>query len=70
MNQRPAKMRKPIDPRMNEMTVKKSLYLAATMLENADLEDEAFYFHQLVEWLQEGKPLPLEPRDMSRALGL
>jgi len=52
------------------MEIKKSLHLAATLLEKSDLNDEAFYFHQLVEWIQEGKRLPLEPRDMTRALGL
>jgi hypothetical protein len=55
---------------MNEMNLKKSLYLAATLLENADKEDEAFYFHQLVEWIQDGNKLPLEPKEMERALGI
>ena len=35
-----------------------------------DKEDEAFYFHQLVEWIQDGNNLPLEGSEMEKALGL
>jgi len=69
-NQRPGKFTKGLDSGMNEMNLKKSLYLAATLLENADKEDEAFYFHQLVEWIQDGNKLPLEPKEMEKALGI
>ena len=61
-NQRPGKFTKKLDSGMDAMNLKKSLYLAATAL--------AFYFHQLVEWIQDGNNLPLEGSEMEKALGL
>ena len=69
-NQRPGKFTKKLDSGMDAMNLKKSLYLAATALENAYKQDEAFYFHQLVEWIQDGNNLPLEGSEMEKALGL
>ena len=69
-NQRPGNFTKKLDSGMDAMNLKKSLYLAATALENADKEDEAFYFYQLVEWIQDGNNLPLEGPEMEKALGL
>ena len=55
---------------MAEMNVYKSMKIAAEVLNENDYEDCAFYFEQIVDYLSSGKKLPLEKRDMERALGV
>jgi len=69
-NQRPAKKVKAMSPEMKDMTVLKFFKNAQKVLEASDKEDEAFYFEQMVDWLQQGKPLPLDEEQTIKALGI
>lgn len=69
MFQRPAKMQKS-DLGTNDMKCYKAMKLAAECLNGSGYEDEAFYFEQLVDWLSNGRTLPLDKKDMESALGL
>jgi len=40
------------------------------ILNDSGKEDEAFYFEQMVDWLQSGKPLPTSETDIIKALGV
>ena len=69
MNQRPAKRRK-ASGISNDMNIVKMCKCAAGVLKADGKEDEAFYFEQIVDWLQMGKNVPLEPQEMQKALGI
>jgi len=69
-NQRPAKKVSAMSPEMKDMTVLKFFKNAQKVLEEADKPDEAFYFEQMVDWLQQGKPLPLNEETTVKALGV
>ena len=70
MNQRAGKTQKGLSSGMAEMNLYKSMKIAAEVLnENGD-EDCAFYFEQIVDYLTQGKKLPLDKREMERALGV
>jgi len=68
-NQRPGKLQKPLD-RNGDMQVYKFFKTAAIILKDSGKEDEAFYFEQMVDWLQSGKPLPTSETDIIKALGV
>jgi len=68
-NQRPGKKEKKLD-RNGDMQVYKFFKTAAKLLNEEKKEDEAFYMEQMVDWLQSGKPLPTNEKDIIRALGL
>ncbi len=69
-NQRPANKVKAMSPEMKDMTVLKFFKNAQKVLEASEKEDEAFYFEQMVDWLQQGKPLPLDEETTIKALGI
>ena len=69
-NQRPGKVVRAIEPSMKDMTVLKFFKNAQKVLEASEKEDEAFYFEQMVDWLQQGKPLPLDEEQTIKALGI
>ena len=52
------------------MNIVKMCKCAAGVLKADGKEDEAFYFEQIVDWLQMGKNVPLEPQEMQKALGI
>jgi len=52
------------------MQVYKFFKTAAKLLNEEGKEDEAFYMEQMVDWLQSGKPLPTNEKDIITALGL
>jgi len=68
-NQRPGKKEKKLD-RNGDMQVYKFFKTAAKLLNEEGKEDEAFYFEQMVDWLQSGKPLPTSEKDIITALGV
>ena len=68
-NQRPGKVEKKLD-RNGDMQVYKFFKTAAKLLNEEGKEDEAFYMEQMVDWLQSGKPLPTNEKDIITALGL
>ena len=64
MNQRAAKMSKPIgDERINPMTLMQFTRECARQLNGAGYEDSAFYFEQIVDHLRAG--LRFRPRTPS-----
>ena len=68
-NQRPGKIEKKLD-RNGDMQVYKFFKTASKLLSKDGKEDEAFYFEQMVDWLQSGKPLPTSEEQVIKALGL
>ena len=70
MNQRPGKFSKGLDSGMNDMNTVKSLRMASEVLKSEEMYNEAFYFEQLVDYIQEGNKLPLDKREMEKALGI
>jgi hypothetical protein len=40
------------------------------VLEASGKEDEAFYFEMMVDWLQQGKPIPTTEEQTITALGI
>ena len=68
-NQRPGKLQKPLD-RNGDMQVYKFFKTASKLLSKEGKEDEAFYFEQIVDWLQNGKPLPTSEEQIIKALGI
>ena len=68
-NQRPGKLQKPLD-RNGDMQVYKFFKTASKLLSKEGKEDEAFYFEQMVDWLQSGKPLPTSEEQVIKALGI
>ena len=44
--------------------------IAKNLLEEYGHEDAAYYFEQVVEHLQSGKPLPTSDREVGRVLGV
>ena len=68
-NQRPGKLQKPLD-RNGDMQVYKFFKTASKLLSKEGKEDEAFYFEQMVDWLQSGKPLPTSEEQIIKALGI
>lgn len=68
-NQRKAKLQTPLD-RNGDMQVYKFFKTSAKILNDSGKEDEAFYFEQMVDWLQSGKPLPTDEKQIITALGL
>jgi hypothetical protein len=69
-NQRPGKVVRAIDPTMKDMTVLKFFKMAQQLLEASGKEDEAFYFEMMVDWLQQGKPIPTTEDQTIKALGI
>lgn len=70
MNQRAGKTQKGLSTGNAEMNLFKSMKMAAEVLNENDYEDCAFYFEQIVDYLSSGKKLPLDKREMERALGV
>ena len=68
-NQRPGKFEKKLD-RNGDMQVYKFFKTASKLLSKDGKEDEAFYFEQMVDWLQSGKPLPTSEEQVIKALGI
>ena len=68
-NQRPGKLQKRLD-RNGDMQVYKFFKTASKLLSKEGKEDEAFYFEQMVDWLQSGKPLPTSEEQIIKALGI
>ena len=68
-NQRPGKIEKKLD-RNGDMQVYKFFKTASKLLSKEGKEDEAFYFEQMVDWLQSGKPLPTSEEQVIKALGI
>jgi len=68
-NQRSGKVEKKLD-RNGDMQVYKFFKTAAKLINEEGKEDEAFYMEQMVDWLQSGKPLPTNEKDIITALGL
>ena len=68
-NQRPGKFEKKLD-RNGDMQVYKFFKTASKLLSKEGKEDEAFYFEQMVDWLQSGKPLPTSEEQIIKALGI
>jgi len=69
-NQRPGKVVRALQPVMNDMTVLKFFKMAKQILEANGKEDEAFYFEMMVDWLQQGKPIPTTEEQTITALGI
>jgi len=69
-NQRPGKVVRAIDPTMKDMTVLKFFKMGQKVLEANGKEDEAFYFEMMVDWLQQGKPIPTTEEQTITALGI
>lgn len=71
-NQRRAKTHKAaMSDGLQEMKLKLFFKHAAESLEEAGKEDSAFYFHQVVEWIMEGKALPNDnKKQVGRILGV
>ena len=69
-NQRPGKVVKAIEPVMKDMTVLKFFKMGQKILEANGKEDEAFYFEMMVDWLQQGKPIPTTEEQTIKALGI
>ena len=69
-NQRPGKVIRAIAPEMKDMTVLKFFKMAQEILEANGKEDEAFYFEMMVDWLQQGKPIPTTEEQTITALGI
>ena len=69
-NQRPGKVVRAIEPRMKDMTVLKFFKMGQKVLEASGKEDEAFYFEMMVDWLQQGKPIPTTEEQTISALGI
>ena len=69
-NQRPGKVVRAIDPTMKDMTVLKFFKMGQKVLEANGKEDEAFYFEMMVDWLQQGKPIPTTEDQTIKALGI
>ena len=69
-NQRPGKVVKAIEPVMKDMTVLKFFKMGQKILEANGKEDEAFYFEMMVDWLQQGKPIPTNEEQTIKALGI
>ena len=69
-NQRPGNVVKAIEPGMKDMTVLKFFKMAQKILEAEGKDDEAFYFEQMVDWLKQGRPLPLDEETTIKALGV
>ena len=55
---------------MKDMTVLKFFKMAQKILEAEGKDDEAFYFEQMVDWLKQGRPLPLDEETTIKALGV
>jgi len=55
---------------MKDMTVLKFFKMAQQLLEASGKEDEAFYFEMMVDWLQQGKPIPTTEDQTIKALGI
>ena len=68
-NQRKGKLQTPLD-RNGDMQVYKFFKTASKLLSKEGKEDEAFYFEQMVDWLQSGKPLPTSEEQIIKALGI
>ena len=69
-NQRPGKVVRAIEPSMKDMTVLKFFKMGQKVLEASGKEDEAFYFEMMVDWLQQGKPIPTTEEQTITALGI
>ena len=68
-NQRKGKLQTPLD-RNGDMQVFKFFKTASKLFNDSGKEDEAFYFEQMVDWLQSGKPLPTSEEQVIKALGI
>ena len=69
-NQRKGKYQSKPDSIGNDMNVLKFFKIATKVLKSEQKEDEAFYFEQMVDWIQSGKRLPLSEEDVIKALGI
>ena len=69
-NQRQGKVVRAIEPGMKDMTVLKFFKMGQKVLEASGKEDEAFYFEMMVDWLQQGKPIPTTEEQTITALGI
>ena len=69
-NQRKGKYQSKTDIPSSEMAVFKFFKEASKQLTDEGKEDEAFYFEQMVDWLQSGKKLPTDEKGVTKALGI
>lgn len=71
MNQRAGKThRAALGDNMADMNLRNFFRTAARVLDNAGDDEASFYFNQVVEHLNEGKPLPQSVSETARVLGL
>ena len=68
-NQRPGKM-KPASMSHDNFRTITFFKEGKRLLEEYGHEDAAYYFEQVVEHLQSGKPLPTSDREAGRVLGV
>ena len=68
-NQRPGKM-KPASMGHDSFRTITFFKEGKRLLEEYGHEDAAYYFEQVVEHLQSGKPLPTSDREVGRVLGV
>jgi hypothetical protein len=69
-NQRKANYQSKPDQPSSEMAIMKFFKEASRQLISEGKEDEAFYFEQMVDWLQSGKKLPTDEQGVTKALGI
>lgn len=70
-NQRPAKThRAALSDGTQDMKIRNFFRDAADILLQEGQDDAAFYFEQVVEYINSGKSLPSTKQEVSRALGV
>jgi hypothetical protein len=55
---------------LGEMKLRNFFRTCADLLKENNDEDAAYYFEQIVEEINQGKPLPAERKEISRLLGI
>jgi hypothetical protein len=71
MNQRAGKTHKAAaSDGLGEMKLRNFFRTCADLLKENNDEDAAYYFEQIVEEINQGKPLPAERKEISRLLGI
>ena len=71
MNQRAGKTyRAAASDGLGDMKLRNFFRTCAELLNENGEEDVAYYFEQIVEEINQGKPLPAERKEISRLLGL
>lgn len=71
MNQRAGKThRAAASDGLGDMKMRNFFRTCAELLNDNGQEDVAYYFEQIVDEINKGKPLPAERKEISRLLGL